>query len=217
VRFPLDLHTERVHERQDVEFVDGVRTTRVERTLLDIGDSVTEARLVSVIEDALCRRLTTADRIHACYQRLRGKGRKGVTTMGRLLLRRGSTLVRTGSPLEADFLRLFHQLKLPMPVAQYGVPPFGEAWYWLDFAYPDLKVGIEIDSEQWHFGDREVFEADRARWNQLLCWGWRPITFTSLAKHDPAYVDRTVRSVLKVAETQRPCTTTECRRLIASP
>jgi hypothetical protein len=120
----------------------------------------------------------------------------------------------TGSPLESDFLRLFHRLKVPIPVAQYGVPPFGEAWYWLDFAYPDLKVAIEIDSEEWHFGDHEVFEADRARWNQLLCWGWRPITFTSRAKHDPGYVDRTVREVLKAAETQRPCAPGQCRRLL---
>jgi hypothetical protein len=214
VRFPLELHTARVYERSDVEMVQGVRTTRVERTLLDIGDGITEARLVTVIEDALCHKLTTADRIHTCYHRLRGKGRKGVATMGRLLVRRGATLVRTGSPLEADFLRLFHRLKVPIPVAQYGVPPFGEAWYWLDFAYPDLKVAIEIDSEEWHFGDHEVFEADRARWNQLLCWGWRPITFTSRAKHDPGYVDRTVREVLKAAETQRPCAPGECRRLL---
>ena len=214
LRFPLKLHTARVLEREDVEFVDRVRTTRVERTLLDLADAMREARLVSVIEDALCHKLTTADRIHRCYHRLRGKGRKGVATLGRLLVRRGATLVRTGSPLEADFLRLFHALKLPLPVPQYGVPPFGEAWYSVDFAYPDLKVAIEIDSAQWHFGDREVFEEDRARWNQLLCWGWRTLTFTARAKHDPAYVEEKILSVLKVATTQRPCAPGECRRLL---
>ena len=58
---------------------------------------------------------------------------------------------------------------LPRPVAQHRVDfPEGDRAY-LDLAYPELKIGIEYDGEEWH---REQRAADERRRRRLERQGW---------------------------------------------
>lgn len=58
---------------------------------------------------------------------------------------------------------------LPRPVAQHRVDfPEGDAAY-LDLAYPELKIGIEYDGEEWHKDQRAKDERRRRRLERL---GW---------------------------------------------
>jgi hypothetical protein len=58
---------------------------------------------------------------------------------------------------------------LPRPVAQHRVDfPEGDSAY-LDLAYPELKIGIEYDGEEWHKERRAEDERRRRRLERL---GW---------------------------------------------
>ena len=47
----------------------------------------------------------------------------------------------------------------------------------LDLAYPDQRIGIELDSASWHL-NRTSFEADPRRRNQVQNLGWSVLNFT---------------------------------------
>jgi hypothetical protein len=67
---------------------------------------------------------------------------------------------------------------LPRPVAQHRVDfPEGDAAY-LDLAYPELKIGVEYDGEEWHKERRAEDERRRRRLERL---GW---TIIVLHAHD---------------------------------
>jgi hypothetical protein len=211
-RIPVRVHITNALGRWDRDVFDGVRTTSAERTILDLADRMTEAQLMDVIDDAFRKRRTEPHRINACYRRLKGKGRKGVAMLGRIFVRRGPTLVRTGSPLERKFLDLCQKVKLPLPQAQVGLPLFGTPDVLIDFGYPELQLGIEIDSQQIHFGNEDVWEEDRLRWNQIVGWGWRVLTFTARQLKSPEYVRETVLRAFRMVERTKPCGPGQCKR-----
>jgi hypothetical protein len=80
------------------------------------------------------------------------------------------------SVLEARFARLCQLWGLPAPLAQFAVLSAGR-WRRIDFAYPDLKIAIEVDGFGPHSG-RKAFEDDRARANELEIMGWLILRFT---------------------------------------
>lgn len=47
--------------------------------------------------------------------------------------------------------------------------------YFLDFAWPDIKIYIEVDGEQ-HYVDRRIVEHDKVRTQRLHELGWRLLT-----------------------------------------
>ena len=98
------------------------------------------------------------------------------------------------SELERAFLRLVRRHRLPVPVRQH---PVGR--YRLDFAYPDVKVAIELDGWATH-GSPQRRRADLSRQNELEVLGWHVLRFTwDDVTKDPAGVALTVRAVLKRA------------------
>jgi very-short-patch-repair endonuclease len=80
------------------------------------------------------------------------------------------------SELEEMFARLCRDYNLPIPAFQVWVVLAGQDRR-IDFAFPDVKVAIEIDGYETHSG-REVFEDDRARQNELVAAGWTVLRFT---------------------------------------
>jgi very-short-patch-repair endonuclease len=50
--------------------------------------------------------------------------------------------------------------------------------YWLDLAYPDLRLAIEYDGRG-HVGDHQQMEWDATRRRHLEDRGWRIITVTA--------------------------------------
>lgn len=71
--------------------------------------------------------------------------------------------------------------------------------YWLDMAFPELKLALEIDGYEFHSG-REVFETDRERHNSLALAGWTVLHFTwRQLDRQPDYVIETVRRGIRYA------------------
>jgi very-short-patch-repair endonuclease len=69
----------------------------------------------------------------------------------------------------------------------------------LDVAFPEARVGIEVDGWAWH-SDADRFRADRHRQNALVLAGWTVLRFTwDDLVHRPAQVLAEINSALSVA------------------
>lgn len=184
---PATLHQSRVLPPADITTVDRIPVTRPARTLVDLAGCVPRPALEEAVDDALCRRLLTLDRLERRLHALR-RGRKGTRTLAAVL-----ATWRDGSePQEVAEARLLRRLRhagLPPPVTLYHVVDRDNGRFVarLDAAWPEHKVAIELDGFRWHASPR-AFERDRARRNHLLHLGWTvyqatPADLTSDARH----------------------------------
>ena len=75
---------------------------------------------------------------------------------------------------------------------EFNTSPDGE--YRLDFAFPVIKLAIEVDGYVWHFTP-EHLQRDHARRNQLQRDGWVVLVYTWRdITADPARVVREIAS-----------------------
>ena len=90
------------------------------------------------------------------------------------------------SDLESRVLRALAAAGLPLPGQQVRVTVGGRRCY-LDLAYVEIRLAIEIDSWAYH-RFRSAFDGDRAKGNELLLLGWRVLRLTD-AMSDAQVVD----------------------------
>ena len=58
------------------------------------------------------------------------------------------------SPLERRFLRLLRAAGLPEPEVQYPIRDGERLVARVDFAYPEIRLAMEVDGYRWHGGRR---------------------------------------------------------------
>lgn len=151
--------------------VRGISVTAPARTLLDLATEVSEEELEAVLEEGLRRGLVTIARVQWQLKIEGGRGRRGTSTLRRLLDARDPRQVPTESKLETKVARWFRSTRLPQPVRQHRVFNEGKFVGRLDFAYPESKLTIEAQSYRWHSGRREwVRDQDKER--RLRALGW---------------------------------------------
>lgn len=161
----------------DVTRRSAVPVTTPARTLLDLG-AVAPQLVEAAMEDALLRGLVSLSSLRRVLERSGAQGRAGTAVLRRLVDERDPSLAPTESPLEDALLGLLRRHGLPEPVRQHPVALPGGRLVRLDFAYPDLKLGIEADGRIWHSG-RADFQRDRERGNLLARLGWTVLRFGS--------------------------------------
>jgi len=160
-----------------VDLVDGVRVTSVARTVFDLGGVLDERSHLSVIEDVRSRGMCTDAELGEVYHDLCGRGRRGSAAWQRL----ADLTSREGRPAMSDLELELHEALvaagLPRPVQQHPVElPSGRTAY-LDLAYPDIRLDIEVDHSEWHATLSSV-EADKTRDVGLAILGWERLRFS---------------------------------------
>ncbi|WP_156144204.1 hypothetical protein [Sinomonas humi] len=128
-----------------------------------------------VCESALAQGLVDGDSLLAAVQRARY--RRGVEA-ARAVVAAASRL--SESPGETRTLLVLRSLPLPAPVQQFGVQ-VGAHTYRLDFAWPDLRVGLEFDGLVKYTGaipTSEILKRERERENALVDDGWVIVRIT---------------------------------------
>ncbi|MDQ3659841.1 MAG: hypothetical protein M3454_02020 [Actinomycetota bacterium] len=162
-----------VHRRalrpNDVIRADGLSVTGVALTLLDLGAIESLERLEMAVDDVLVRGLITTDRLHAAVDG-RLKGTAGAVPMRRVLEAYKHSPLE--SPLERRFLRLLRSAGLPEPEVQYPITDRTRLVARVDFAYPELRLAMEVDGYRWH-GGRKAWAHDLSRRNELTNRRWR--------------------------------------------
>jgi predicted transcriptional regulator of viral defense system len=172
------VHESRDLIEADVVQLDGIPITQPARTVVDLGATSPAWLVESCLDNALRLELFTIWELQRFVRRVARRGRRGVGTIRPLLEARLDQRSVTESELEDLYVRVTTGYGLPEPTAQYQViNQTGQIVCRADFAYPDHKLLVELDSERYHLG-RDAFHRDRAKQNETLELGWRTLRFT---------------------------------------
>lgn len=153
--------------------VAGMMGTSLERALLDACRNYHAPRVGTAMDDALRRKLTTVARLRAAIP-ADPRGIKGAKAFARLVRARDLNDQVVRSEMEARMLKILRSIKGYQFVPNFEVR--GKQRYFLDFAYPHVRLGIECHSRKWHMAERA--NSDTARHNDLQALGWTIFYFT---------------------------------------
>jgi very-short-patch-repair endonuclease len=147
----------------------GIPTTTVARTLLDLAQIVDPVQVKRAWEEADRLNLLQLKAVMVACDR--AGTRRGSGTIRRLLSEaRAATVTR--SPLEDRFLAFCRDHRLPTPATNILILGKEVDAYW-----PSNGLAVELDSFEFH-RHRAAFERDRARDAAFLAAGYRVIRLT---------------------------------------
>ena len=169
-----------VHRNHDLlpGHVDAVRdlpTTTLPRTVVDLGQVLTEKHVRHVVDNLIAQQKVTVEDIRSVHAEVARRGKPGSKAVRTILEERGAGPEASATRLELKGLAVLRDGGLPDPILEYPAP-------WdqnkrLDAAYPDARLAIEWDSRGFH-GRIDAFERDRERDRNALVHGWRTVRFT---------------------------------------
>ncbi len=171
----------RIHESKDLDktepiWIEGIPTSTPARLAVDLGAVVSFDRYQAAVDDLLGRQLLSWDDALDALLAHSKQGRNGVGALRLLLSERyGEDIAE--SVLERAFARGFVLRGLPEPEPQFEVFDDDGFIARVDYAYPELRIAIELDSVRFHL-NAEAFEADRAKRNRLKLKGWVVLEIT---------------------------------------
>lgn len=165
------VHTSTQLDSADVASIASIPVTRPARTLVDLAGHVDKTVLGEALDDALIRRLTTLERLKRRAKVLGGTGRDGTSVLREVL----AAWAEGDMPEGVAEMRMVRRLLAngqPKPFLQYQVrDPTGRFLARLDAAYPEVRVGVEMNGFRWH-GTPGAFARDPARLRRLAALGW---------------------------------------------
>jgi hypothetical protein len=168
------VHRWRPFPDDHLTVVDGIVTTRVARTLVDLAGVLHPGRTERAVDSCLGAGLVSMPALRTTFGELAGRGRKGIGVMRAILDERPDTYVAPGSDLEARFLELLRAAGLPEPVRQLNVGG-DEDWIGrVDSGYPALRLLFELDGRAHHTAKLDR-ESDARRDALLRKAGWRHV------------------------------------------
>ena len=187
-------------EEVDITHVDGIPVTTPARTLCTLAAVSSEQQVEHALDSAERDKVVARAEVIEAHADVRERGRTGVAALGRVLERRAELAGIPHSVLERRMLTLLEEHGIPLPACQVAVRrPDGRIAY-IDFAYRDLRFGIEVDGNTAHATPARR-SADNDRSNDIALRDIRLIRFTyQQVVYEPEYVARTVRSHLRAAQ-----------------
>jgi hypothetical protein len=175
---------------------DGIPTTTVPRTLLDLSAVVQRDELRSAVRQAEQLRLT--DRLWPGDLIQRYPRKPGIPVLKAVVeeAQRGLNIVR--SEFEELFQAFVLNAGLPLPITNVLIEGIEVDCVWLD-----QRLIVELDSRT-HHDTAHAFEADRARDRRLEAAGWRVVRITWRQLHDtPAELEADLRALLGLSPRRR--------------
>jgi very-short-patch-repair endonuclease len=154
----------------------GIPCTSPARLVVDLSGRRSVEELGRLVDDLQRRRLVHLRQVAQCASRLRLAPGRSLATVRKVLELRWEGYGPGDSDLESRILRALHQAGVPLPRQQVRVAIGGRRCY-LDLAYPEVMLAIEIDSWAFH-RQRSAFDRDRAKGNELALLGWQVLRVT---------------------------------------
>jgi hypothetical protein len=196
-----------VHHTRSLPAVDRARVgpipvTSKARTLIDLGAVTSADRVEEALDAAERDGEVRRDHLVARYAALRRPGRNGIGAMTHVLRGRLDRVPR--SVLERRVLRLLDRAGLPTPVIRHWVIVSETVKYELDFAYLDVRLGLESDGHGAH-ATRRQRAADNVRQARLEDAGWSIRRFTyEQVMYESSAVVAMVRAALRSRSDENP-------------
>ncbi len=190
----IRVHRSRSLDAQDTTDHQGIPTTSVSRTLLDLAGTARPSELERALAQAERLQLYDHRAIQATIAS--ANGHRGTRVLAQATTRKPKW---TRNDWEAEFLALIRQAGLPEPETNepFHAPDHGHCQP--DYHWPQHRVIVELDGFESH-GTRAAFRADRAKDAALTASGQRVLRFTK--NDEPTLAIKRVRALLGL--TQRP-------------
>jgi hypothetical protein len=181
----------------------GIPVAVMERVLLDLAGRTDSKRLERMFVQAYKRDDFSWPRLGRIVTRRRGC--KGVGKLRRMALEVDPEALETKSPSEVDFLALWREVDLSIPLVNVLVEG-----HLVDFLWPAQRVIVETDSWS-HHGDHLAFEKDRQRDVELISAGYdvHRTTYKMLERDPDPFLDNVRRALL--SRTASTSTSAGCR------
>lgn len=175
-----------------------VPCTEVIRTIFDCAASagVGADQIDDLLDRAIARRAVRIQDVTAALGKREYRHHVGRRLLEERLARRGVTGSLAPSVLESRMARLFVEYGLPVPKAEVQWGP--QRRYRLDFAYPAIRLAIEVDGWSAHFTPEQQ-RWDRRRGNSLARAGWTVLHYDWWeVTYEPERVAREIADTYRV-------------------
>jgi very-short-patch-repair endonuclease len=184
-----------VHHVDDLGWITrrkGIPVTDQYRTILDLAGLVDLSTLEAAVDSGLRMKLLHLPLLRAAVANSAGK--RGIRNLRLLVEERGRALGLTRSKLEALVSNFLRRHGISGGVRNYNLVIDGTFIACLDVAWPDHRVGIEVDSRRWHMG-HAFWERDAARYARLASHDWRilPVTSGQLKRREAEFAEQILR------------------------
>ncbi len=188
---PFKVHRVDRHLLSEIETVDGIPITSVNRTIVDLA-AVNHLRTERSLHEGLRRNLITEGSFFIFVEDESMRGRRGIARARSIALALTGTEHLTATDVEQKLAADIWRSDLPKPELQFPIMLSTEKNYF-DFAYPAAMLAIEVDGYAWH-GGRKSFERDRERDVESGLLGWTVLRFTwAQVMFKPDYVLGAIR------------------------
>jgi very-short-patch-repair endonuclease len=197
-RAPIGVRVrQRVLPDQDKTHLGVIPITTPIRTLIDLGDTLSEEEAEVILEESLFRKRVDLYRLQQRALDLAATRCRGAKLMQRLVEQRGHDPA-CESRLEVAVQRLMRRARLPQPRRQFTIQQNDRFLARVDFAFPEARVAIEADGYKFH-APRDAFERDAVKRNRLQALGWRVIVVTwKRLREDPDGVIKEIEECLGI-------------------
>jgi very-short-patch-repair endonuclease len=171
----------------------GVPVTNPLRTMVDLGSVLSRPQVEDALDRGLAAHLFSVAAVEHVLAEVARPGRRGCGVLRRVLDQRALGAARPDGLLEPRMARHLRTAGFPPAAFQHWIP---EARARVDFAYPHLRLAIEVDGFAFHASERSM-SSDHDRQNRLLAAGWVVVRFTwgDVVRH-PSLVTRRLSEVL---------------------
>jgi very-short-patch-repair endonuclease len=177
-RIGASIHTSEFLPETDQIEIDGIRSLRATRTLIDLARIVDRHALTRACDSAFRDGRVNEDQLRRRVHRLNGRDGTRLGVEALLMVLDGAEIERGGhSYLEREFLRLLDEHGLPKPVTQQVVGRTHQRLIRVDFRFPGTRVVVEVLGFRYH-RSREQMAIDAERMNELIANGYAPYQFT---------------------------------------
>jgi very-short-patch-repair endonuclease len=177
-RIGVSIHTSEHLPETDQTEIDGIRTLRATRTLIDLARIVDRVTLTRACDSAFRDGRVHEDQLRQRLYRLSGAAMTRLGTESLMMVLDGSEIERGGhSYLEREFLRLIDEHHLPRPETQQVLGRTRQRLIRVDFRFPGTNVVVEVLGYRYH-RSREQMAIDADRMNALVARGFAPYQFT---------------------------------------
>lgn len=177
----------------DLVVVDGLPTTGRARTLVDACSVLPPSLVGRYAQSWLAERRLRIDDLTATLDR--SGNHPGAHRLRRQLL---DVVAEADSPPEARLGHVLRRAGMP-PELHVLVTTATGYTFELDWAYPAIRLGLEMDGYGVHLRSSAAFDDDRFRRNELEIAGWRILNFTTNQLRRPARVVDQVRRAMFVS------------------
>ena len=169
------------------------------RTMVDLAAVLPPDKVEDALDAGLrWPSLFSVVAIKATLNQLAGRGRGGAGVLRKVLEEREFGNAVSDSDLEKRMNRLLRRAGLPKAVFHYVVlTPAGVFLAEVDFAYPEIKLVIEVDGFDAH-GTPRAMAKDFVRQNGLAPYRWHVLRFTwGQVTDEPEMVAATIRRTIE--------------------